>query len=243
MRYRNSLVLSLMVSLGGCATLEGDDYAVYDTQEEFNRWSYDFSDQIDRAVLVPVARGYQKLVPDVAERGVANFFSNLRALPSAMNGLLQGKPRAGGTDFTRFLLNTTVGVGGLFDPASRAGLMDQEEDFGQTLAVWGWRKSRFIYIPFMGPTTVRDLPSAIVGSYVPRLILGSDYHWGLSVLDVVNTRAGLLTTTEMRDASALDPYAFTRDGYIQRRKYLIYDGEPPLDDLFDEFDDFESEDE
>lgn len=243
MRKRSWLVLSVIGLLSGCAALDGDDYAVYDPNEGFNRWSYDFTDRVDRAALAPVARGYQKVMPDFAERGVANVFANLRTLPSSVNGFLQGKPRSGSTDFGRFLLNTTVGVGGLFDPASGVGLLSQEEDFGQTLAVWGWRKSRFIFIPFMGPTTVRDLPSAVIGGYIPRMIFGSDYHWGLSALDVVKTRAGLLTTTELRDASALDGYAFTRDGFIQRRKYLIYDGEPPLDDLFDEFDEFGEEDE
>ncbi|NKC01605.1 MAG: VacJ family lipoprotein [Pseudomonadales bacterium] len=229
------------VLLGGCATLEGDDFAVYDHHESFNRTSYDISDSVDRNVLVPVARGYQKVMPDFVEKRVSNVFANLRTLGSSANGFLQGKPRAGGEDFGRFIVNSTIGLAGLFDPASDVGLRYQEEDFGQTLAVWGWRKSRFVYVPFLGPATIRDLPSTIIRGYIPRLIIGSDYPWPASVVDLVNARAALLTTTDVRDASALDPYTFTRDGYIQRRKYLIYDGDPPLDDLFDEFDDFGDE--
>ena len=236
-------ICAVLVSLflGGCASLQGDDYAVYDENEGFNRWSYEVSDTVDRNVLVPVARGYQSVTPDFVEQRVTNVFANLRTLASSVNGFLQGKPASGGEDFGRFMVNTTIGLGGLFDPATDVGLLPQEEDFGQTLATWGWRKSRYIYIPFLGPSTLRDAPSAVIRGMIPRLLIGPDYPWGLSVLDLVNTRASLLTTTDVRDASALDPYTFTRDGYIQRRKYLIYDGEPPLDDLFDDFDDFGDE--
>ena len=234
-----AVIVSLLLS--GCASLQGDDYAVYDENEGFNRWSYEVSDTVDRNVLVPVARGYQAVMPDFVEQRVTNVFANVRTLASSMNGFLQGKPGSGGEDFGRFVVNTTIGLGGLFDPAADIGLIAQEEDFGQTLATWGWRKSRYIYIPFLGPSTLRDAPSAVISGMIPRLLIGPDYPWGLSVLDLVNTRASLLTTTDVRDASALDPYTFTRDGYIQRRKYLIYDGEPPLDDLFDDFDDFGDE--
>ena len=225
----------------GCTSLQGDDYAVYDENEGFNRWSYEVSDAVDKKVLVPVARGYQTVMPDFVEQRVTNVFANLRTLASSMNGFLQGKPASGGEDFGRFMVNSTIGLAGLFDPATDVGLMSQDEDFGQTLATWGWKKSRYIYIPFLGPSTLRDAPSTVIRGMIPRLIIGPDYHWGLSGLDLVNTRASLLTTTDVRDASALDPYTFTRDGYIQRRKYLIYDGEPPLDDLFDDFDDFGDE--
>ena len=226
----------------GCAST-GGDYTVVDPHEGFNRGSYDFTDSVDRAVLVPVARGYQKILPDPVEKGISNFFVNLQTLASSANGFLQGKPVSGGEDFARFLLNSTLGLGGLFDPATSVGLKYHQEDLGQTLAVWGWKESRYIYIPFMGPTTVRDLPSVLVSSYMPRLLLGSSYHWGISGLNVVSSRAGLLATTETRDATAIDPYTFTRDAYAQRRRFLIYDGEIPLDDLFDDFDDFADDEE
>ena len=111
-----------------------------------------------------------------------------------------------------------------------------KEDFGQTLAVWGVKKSRYVFIPFVGPSTIRDIPSTVVRSYLPRLILGHEYHWSISGLDIVSAREDLLGASNVRDASALDPYAFTRDAYFQRRKFLIYDGDPPMDDFFDDFD-------
>ena len=243
LRQKASAPMAILLSLflGGCASLQGEDYGVFDENEGFNRWSYNVSDTVDRNVLVPVARGYQTITPDFVEQRITNVFANVRTIASSMNGFLQGKPASGGEDFGRFIVNTTIGLGGLFDPATSIGLESQDEDFGQTLATWGWRKSRFIYIPFLGPSTVRDTPSTIIRGLIPRLIVGSDYPWGLSALDTINARAALLTTTDVRDASALDPYTFTRDGYVQRRKYLIYDGDPPLDDLFDDFDDFGEE--
>ena len=114
-------------------------------------------------------------------------------------------------------------------------MRQQEEYFGQTLAVWGVKRSRYIYVPMLGPSTLRDLPSTLVRTIIPRLVLGNDYHWGMTVVDLVSARADLMTATQVRDASALDPYAFTRDAYYQRRKFLSFDGDPPVDDFFDEF--------
>ena len=223
--------------LCGCAPLQGPDYGAHDHAEGLNRASYAFTDAIDRAIVAPTARGYRWITPDWLERGIANVFLNMRHLPSAANGFLQGKPKAGGTDLARLAINTTVGIGGFFDVASRWDLRFQEEDFGQTLAVWGVKNSRYVFVPFLGPTTVRDLPSVVVRSLTPRLIVGSDYHWGWSALDLISVRAEALSASDVRDASALDPYAFTRDAYYQRRKFLIFDGDLPEDDLFDEFDD------
>ena len=227
------------LGVAGCASLGGEEYAVYDPYEDANRVVYDVVDAVDRHTLTPVARGYQKITPGWLERGISNVFQNMRTVPSALNGYLQGKPGSGSTDLARVLINSTVGIGGFFDVASRMDLRYQEEDFGQTLAVWGVTRSRYIYVPFLGPSTLRDLPTTLVRSYVPRLILGSEYHWSVSAVDAISTRADLLSATDVRDASALDPYAFTRDAYFQRRKFLVYDGRPPLEDLFDEFEEFE----
>ncbi len=223
--------------LSGCAALQGEDFAAFEGNEDFNRASYRISDKVDRALLLPVARGYQRVMPDWAERGILNVFQNLRTVASSANGFLQGKPRSGFTDLSRVVINSTVGVGGFFDVARHWNLRYQDEDFGQTLARWGYRKSRYIYVPFMGPSTVRDLPSLLVRSTLPRLMLGDNYHIAISAVDLVSVRADLLTATDVRDVSALDPYAFTRDAYYQRRKFLIYDGSPPLEDFFDEFED------
>jgi len=209
---------------------------VFDRSEGFNRASYGLSDRVDRAALLPVAKGYDKVAPGWLQTGVLNIFENLRTVGSSINGFLQAKPKSGATDLARLLINSSIGVGGFFDVASRWDLRFQQEDFGQTLAVWGVARSRYIYVPFLGPSTWRDLPSTFIRSATPRLILGSQYHWAMSGLDVVSTREDLIASTRVRDASALDPYAFTRDAYYQRRKYLIYDGDPPLDDFFDEFD-------
>ncbi len=233
------LVLALQAA---CASLEGPDYAVYDLNEDFNRGSYEFSESIDEHAMAPIARGYQSIAPDLVETGISNFFSNLRSLDSSANGFLQGKPKRGATDALRFVINSTVGLGGLFDVATPAGLYHQDEDIGQTLAVWGWKKSRYIYVPLAGPSTVRDLPVLVLRGILPRLVLGDFHNLGISGLDVVSARAGALDLTETRDAAALDAYVFTREAYVQRRKFLIYDGNPPLDDFDDFFDEFEEED-
>ena len=229
--------------LSACSALEGPAYGVYDPYESSNRTLYDVTDTVDQAVMIPVAKGYDVVVPNALQQGVLNVFQNLRGVGSGINGFLQGKPKAGLTDLTRVVINSTFGVGGLFDLASRAGLQNQDEDFGQTLAVWGVKRSRYIYFPFLGPSTIRDLPSALFRGAVPGLILGRSYHWSVTVVDVVSSRANLLTATGVRDASAIDPYAFTRDAFYQRRQFQIYDGSPPLDAFFDDFEDLDGFDE
>lgn len=233
------VVFSLLFS--ACTATQGADYTVQERYEGFNRTSYDFSDSIDRTFAVPVARGYKKVVPDVVEQGVTNIFLNLTSVASSANGFLQGNPGAGAEDFGRFVVNSTLGVAGIFDVASQVGLGFNDEDFGQTMAVWGWQNSTYLYVPLMGPSTWRDLPTTLVRGYIRRLVLGSAFYLSMSGLDFVSTRANLLVLSDTRDASAIDPYAFTRDGYIQRRKFLIYDGDLPLDDLFDDFEDFDEE--
>ena len=229
----------LCSAMSACSSLGSEDFGVYDPHESVNRTSYEATETVDARILRPIARGYQNVTPGWLEKGIENVFQNLVTLPSAINGFLQGKPTGGATDLARVLVNSTVGLGGFFDPASAWGLPYQEEDFGQTLAVWGMTRSRYVYAPLVGPTTLRDLPSLLVRGYLPRLVLGPDYHWGVTALDVVSARAALLSASDVRDASALDPYVFTRDAYYQRRKFLIYDGQPPLEDLFDEFEEFD----
>lgn len=231
----------LLAFQAACTSLEGPDYGVFDANEDFNRQSYEFSEAVDEHAMAPIARGYQSIAPDLVETGISNFFGNLRSLDSSANGFLQGRPKRGATDSLRFILNTTVGLGGLFDVATPAGLYHQEEDFGQTLAVWGWRKSRYVYVPLVGPSTVRDLPVLVIRGILPRLVLGDIHNLGISGLDVVSARAGALDLTETRDASALDAYVFTREAYVQRREFLIFDGNPPLDDFDDFFDEFEDD--
>ncbi len=184
-----------------------------------------------------MVKGYQAITPQWLRNGIGNVFSNLRELDSALNGYLQLKPGSGTTDLARVALNTTVGIGGFFDVAASGGLIYQEEDLGQTLAVAGITRTRFLYVPIAGPTTLRDAPYSFIRAWWPRLLLGSAYGWWMGVIDLLNTRAEVLAVTEARDASALDPYAFTREAYYQRRKFLIYDGDPPMDDFFDDYED------
>jgi len=193
--------------------------------------------------LKPVARGFKRVVPGFLRQGIQNFFSNVRGVDSAVNGFLQGKPRRGFTDVGRVLVNTTLGIGGLFDPATDMGLQFQDEDFGQTLAVWGYTESAYVYLPVVGPVTVRDIPVVVLRFAVPRFVLGENYTLGVGALDVVALRSEALALTQARDAAALDPYAFTREAYYQRRKFQIFDGAPPQDEFFDEFEDEEFEEE
>ncbi|MYI69636.1 MAG: VacJ family lipoprotein [Boseongicola sp. SB0673_bin_14] len=235
-----ALVAALLLQTA-CASLEGPDYGVYDKAPEFNRASFEVSESLDNNLFEPLAQGYRDLMPGPIEAGVLNFFSNLRTVDSSVNGFLQGKPKRGGIDLMRLLLNSTVGIAGLFDVATPAGFAAQNEDFGQTLAVWGWRNSRYVYVPLVGPSTIRDLPSMAIRAFTPRLLIGSGYPLWATGIDLVAARADALALTDTRDAAALDPYAFTREAYYQRREFQIFDGNPPLDDFDDFFDDTDAE--
>lgn len=214
-------------------------FAVVDPAQKLNQRSFALSEALDRRLLRPVALGYHRVVPGPLRAGVRNFFSNLRGVDSALNGFLQGKPRRGFTDAGRVLVNSTVGLGGLFDPATDLGLEYQGEDFGQTLAVWGYTESAYVYLPVVGPLTVRDLPTLVLRFAWPRLILGEHYNVGTGSLDVVALREQALVATDARDAAALSPYVFTREAYYQRRRFQIFDGKPPTETLLQQFDEFE----
>ncbi len=218
-----------------CASLgDSADSAAYDTNEGFNRTSFEFSDKVDRSLFAPAARAYQSLLPDPVEKGASNFFANLTSVDSSINGFLQGKPRGGGTDLMRFLLNSTLGVAGLFDVATPVGLPAQNEDFGQTLAVWGWRNSRYVYVPLFGPSTLRDIPATVFSAFFDPRPVPKDYRLWLSGVGLLSARADALALTDARDAAALDSYVFTREAYYQIREFMIHDEAPPLDD-FDSF--------
>ena len=232
-----------LVLQGACASLgDGADSAAYDANEGFNRASFEFSDKVDRRFIAPAARAYQSLLPDPVERGASNFFANLASVDSSINGFLQGKPKGGGTDLMRFLLNSTLGLAGVFDVATPAGFPAQNEDFGQTLAVWGWRNSRYFYVPLVGPSTVRDLPAMAFSAVLTPRLFPKDYRLWVGGVGLLSARADALALTDARDAAALDPYVFTREAYYQRREFMIHDGDPPLDDFdafFDEADPIE----
>lgn len=214
-----------------------------DRFEKLNRGVYKFNDTIDRAALKPVAKGYKKITPSWMRRGIANFFANLEYPITIVNQFLQGKAATGFKDTGRFLLNSTLGIGGLFDVATPVGLEAHDEDFGQTLAVWGVGSGPYVNLPLLGPSTLRDAPARVVDYFLDPLTYG-DIHWqeewGQRVLDLVHTRSELLSLDPTLER-AFDPYAFVRDAWLQRREFEIYDGNPPPETLDEEFFDDEEE--
>jgi phospholipid-binding lipoprotein MlaA len=229
-----------LFTFAGCASLpEGVQPDPRDRFERFNRGVYRFNDALDRGVARPVARAYVKVTPRPVRTGVSNFLSNLSSPVTIVNQLLQGKVRAFGVDTTRLVVNTTVGIGGLFDPATRMGLEKGDEDFGQTLGRWGVASGPFLMLPVLGPSTVRDGIARIPDQFAePRTYIDHDLtRYGLLALDLVDTRAALLETDPVLDR-AFDRYGFVRNAWLQRRQFEVYDGNPPEPEI-EEFSDEE----
>lgn len=226
--------------LAGCASTAAiEERHPDDPWEGFNRRVFAFNDAVDRAVLKPVARGYRTVTPQPVQTGVGNFFSNLGEPRTALNSLLQGKPGNAGIALSRFAINTTIGIGGLWDFATHMEITGRDEDFGQTLAVWGWEESRYLVLPFLGPSTLRDTSGLPVDAETYPLYYFGDVELevALTALRIVDMRAGLL------DQEALitgDRYSFIRDAWLQRRRFEINDGETG-DDPF-AMDDFDFDD-
>jgi len=198
------------------------DQSSYDPWEPLNRKVHRFNVAIDTAIAKPVAKAYVRVVPRFARTGVSNFLSNLRSPVYIVNQLLQGRPDDAWDTMGRFLMNTTLGVGGLWDPASKAMVPNRKEDFGQTLGVWGWRQSRYVELPFFGPRTIRDVfgLAADMPLWPVRYIDEDRTRIPLEGLQLAHTRAQLLSVDDMRD-SAVDEYALVRDAWLQRRNYQI----------------------
>jgi len=197
--------------------------AAYDPWEKFNRRVHKFNNGVDRAVAKPLAKAYVKAVPRPMRLGVTNFFNNLGQPVSALNALLQGKPKQAAQSLGRFLLNSTLGIGGVFDPATDAKLPNRSEDFGQTLGVWGWKRSRYVELPLFGPRTVRDTFGLIGDAPLSpiRQIEEDKVRVFTQGLQLVDVRAQLLPLDSLRDG-ATDEYALFRDGWSQRRNYQIF---------------------
>lgn len=215
--------------LAGCAT-SGNSR---DPLEPVNRAVFSFNDGFDRAIAKPLAEGYRAAMPSFARTAVTNFFSNLEDLWIALNDLLQGKPRKAVDDLARALINTTVGIFGLFDVASEIGIEKRNEDFGQTLGRWGVASGPYLVLPFLGSSTLRDaLGYGLFDSKADLVTRHSDVPVRNTafVLRVINLRANLLDASRIVEEAALDKYTFVRDAYLQRRQNLVYDGNPPKDD-------------
>ena len=168
------------------------------------------------------------MTPRPLRQGVSNVFDNLGYLDTVLNDFLQGKLCQGGRDSTRLLINTTVGIGGIFDVASKWGYAENQEDFGQTLGVWGLGQGPYFVLPILGPTTLRDLPGKGFTEYTKALVYFNDeFFSNVVVIEVLDRRSRVAGALEARDQSAADPYVFTREAYLQRRLFLVHDGEPP----------------
>lgn len=234
-------LLSLFISLTtGCATTRSADESqvTADPLESPNRVFFDINETLDKHLLKPVAESYVAITPEPVRKSITNFFDNISYLNVILNLLLQGKFDDAVAGSLRFVYNSTFGVAGLFDISSDWGVREQDEDFGQTLAVWGFDHGAYLYVPLQGPNTMRSLPN-IVTSYLlnPLTYVTSTVLFPLSALSTINKRANLLDETNIRDEAAVDPYTFTREAYLQQRNYLIHDGNPPAegyDDIFDE---------
>jgi phospholipid-binding lipoprotein MlaA len=211
---------------------------VFDPWERFNRRMHRFNNAVDRSVAHPVAKAYAKVVPAPVRSKVSNFFDNLGQPATAVNALLQGKVKDSAQAMGRFLVNSTVGVVGLFDPASRMQIPAREEDFGQTLATWGWKRSRYLELPFFGPSTVRDAFGIAGDSPLqPVSYLEADkVRIGLTALNLVDMRTRLMAFDSLRD-EANDGYLLVRDSWSQRRNFQIWentDGDALLPDYLKE---------
>lgn len=239
MRSRRFLSRGLLVvagfALAGCATTLTAP-SPDDPWERANRSTYEFNDAMDRAVLKPVAQGYRRVVPGFARTGVSNFLSNLAYPTTLVNNLLQLKLKDAVSDAARLALNSTLGLGGLLDPATDAGLVRNDEDFGQTLGRWGVPSGPYLVIPFLGPSTLRDAP-AHYPDYLTDLrhyVVDDEVELALGGLSVVDRRARLIPVEEAL-AGAFDRYALMRNAYLQRREYMVRDGDLPAEPLDQEW--------
>ena len=205
-----------------------------DPLEPFNRGVYQFNDALDKAIVKPVAQAYRAVIPQFIRSSVSNFFSNINDIVVGLNNLLQGKFTAAYSDLGRVAMNSTLGVLGLFDIATEAGMERHEEDFGQTLGYWGVGDGPFLVLPLFGPSNIRDGVGRFVDSRtdVVTYIDPSRARNQLWLTRGVNRRAELLDASTVLQTAALDPYEFVRDAYLQRRRNLIYDGAPPADREF-----------
>lgn len=228
-RYAVATALGLL-AVNGVALADEDSRDPY---EKFNRAMFTVNEQIDTYVAKPLAKGYDQAVPLPAKASIGSALGNVGDLWIGVNNAMQGKFSEAGNDLGRLVINSTLGILGLFDVASELGLEKHDEDFGQTLAVWGIKDSDYLVLPVFGPRTVRDAAGLVADSYVDpigdvRPISARNSIRGVRFVDL---RASLLPTDKVVEEAALDKYAYIRDAYLQRRRHQIYDGRPPkIDD-------------
>ncbi len=223
-----AVLLGWLLALPAAARASSDD-----PLEPLNRDIYQFNDALDRWILKPVAKGYDRITPEPVQTSIGNVFDNLTTPGVALNQFLQGKPKRGLEGLGRFLVNSTLGVAGLFDVAGRHGLPAAEEDFGQTFAVWGVGQGPFLMLPFRGPATTTHAVGMVFDVFTnPLRLVSPNRDRAIAVaVNVIDTRASLLAAEELVSG---DRYLFIRDAYLQRRQYLVDDGAVEEDPFLDE---------
>ncbi len=228
---RWAAIAALSVILTGCAStrVPGAGSDPRDPYENYNRAMFEFNRKLDDNVLKPVATGYVNVVPSFMRTAVGNFFANIGDVWTAVNNYLQGKPKDGTSDVARVVFNSTIGIAGLIDVATPMGLPKHEEDFGQTLGVWGTKSGPYVVLPFFGSSTLRDTFAKPVDLYADPLTASNNVPVRAKnsgrALRIVDDRAALLDTGTLMEGAALDPYQFFRDAYLQRRESRIRDGD------------------
>lgn len=229
---RKIACLSLALLLSGCANAPDRK----DPLEPLNRKIYSFNDKVDKAILKPVAKGYEKITPQGVRIMIGNFFSNLDDVVVTVNDILQLKGRQAFSDAGRVLVNSTIGFAGLVDVAGPAGFSKHDEDFGQTLGYWGVKPGPYLVLPFLGPSDFRDGVGTVVDWQYYPLYRTTDVARknSLVALGGVDKRAGLLDSENILMQAAIDPYVFVREAYLQHRQSLVYDGNPPMEDDMDD---------
>jgi len=223
--------------LSGCSTVPPQQRVESDPWEPLNRTLFEVNIAIDNVSTKPLAKGYRAVTPKPVRTSVSNFFRNLTAPRSAINNFLQGKPGRGFSELGRFLFNSTLGIGGIFDVATAGGIPTYPEDFGQTAAVWGVPDGPYVMLPFLGPQTLRDaiLIPADLSSNPIAFYNNTSVKDKVNVLRIIDLRYRLLPTDKFLEDSK-DKYITTRESYLQNRTFEVYDGDPPVeDDFFDEF--------
>jgi phospholipid-binding lipoprotein MlaA len=245
-----AIAITVVVLLQGCASTASpnasnmaSDRGGSDPFESMNRVTSTFNAGIDAALVKPLAQAYKFVTPPPIRMMVGNFFGNLNDLWTGANNLLQGKPKNAVSDFTRFTINTVWGLLGLVDIASDLGLEKHNEDFGQTLGVWGVSPGPYLVLPILGPSSVRDTAGLIPDSLASplRSIKHQSTYYSFLGTRAIDTRAGFLSAERFIDSASLDDYAFFRNGFFQRRFSQVYDGNPP-EQAAPKYDDDEKED-
>jgi phospholipid-binding lipoprotein MlaA len=239
LKFQKTALLLVLALCSACSTLPSKSALPgapslsinpADPWENWNRRVFGVNEAVDKAVLKPVAQGYAKVVPQPVRGGVSNFFGNLSDAWSAVNNLLQGKVKNSFSDVARFGANSVFGILGIFDVASDMGFEPQREDLGQTLGYWGIPAGPYLVLPVLGPSSLRDssaVPFDRLATSPSSFISNTGLQASLTTLQVVDIRANLLGASQALDAISLDKYAFIRDAYLQRRRSLVYDGNPP----------------